>query len=323
MKAFHRASRRAFTLIELLVVIAIIAVLISLLLPALGKARSVARATKCAAQIKSSHSLMSTFAAERKGQAPIAGWWKDVPAANFDERFAGHAPNQIPRDLFYYDDRRGIRRPLPYFAQLAFFSGMPLDTSSRAALEAQLGQGDEDQFKPLAQLYRCPDDRTSATGAGSPDLGGTLRPNGNDALAIDELTSYAFNEYALGQFIEAGRERRLKGVIEKCAYPSKVFYLVDGEANAQNVGFMTIWDYVLDQGNTLYRYNNDYATTYAPGWSERGVYKQFDLSRHGRSVNAGMLDGSVRVTTLLPTDTLKELFISDPGDPTRPNPFHY
>ncbi len=51
-RSVHFLSRRGFTLIELLVVVAIIALLIAILLPSLQAARAIARATKCASNIR-------------------------------------------------------------------------------------------------------------------------------------------------------------------------------------------------------------------------------------------------------------------------------
>src|SRR4051794_37928401 len=68
-------KRHAFSLVELLVVIGIIAILIGLLLPAIQRARLVARTTQCATQLRAVGQALAVYANNNQGYFPSWSGW--------------------------------------------------------------------------------------------------------------------------------------------------------------------------------------------------------------------------------------------------------
>lgn len=82
-------TSRAFTLVELLVVVAIVALLLGVLIPALSKARDLARLTACGANLRQLMTAVHTYGADfddrvpagPEGPSPFGRPWTEVNGA--------------------------------------------------------------------------------------------------------------------------------------------------------------------------------------------------------------------------------------------------
>ncbi|MGE3108194.1 MAG: prepilin-type N-terminal cleavage/methylation domain-containing protein [Phycisphaerales bacterium] len=97
-----RPSCRGFTLIELLVVVAIIAILVSILLPALGQARKLSRATQCLSNQRQIGMALQMYGHDYEEWVPREGTYNPINPP--------HARDRLPWPValrLYLDERAG------------------------------------------------------------------------------------------------------------------------------------------------------------------------------------------------------------------------
>jgi len=94
-----RPVRRGFTLVELLVVVAIIALLLGILLPALGKARELARITACTSNVRQLTVALVQYSVEWKGRFPPNVTSGDPEEWYHEERIGQYLPDMDSADL--------------------------------------------------------------------------------------------------------------------------------------------------------------------------------------------------------------------------------
>jgi len=122
MRANNR-PKTGFTLIELLVVIAIIALLMGILLPALGRARELARRTVCMANVRRLAISMKLYTDNYDGKFPPDRLRK---ATDFIE--VGPYRRFMPRWIWYLNEGMGyVINPYEYETEEEFNAALEMD----------------------------------------------------------------------------------------------------------------------------------------------------------------------------------------------------
>jgi prepilin-type N-terminal cleavage/methylation domain-containing protein/prepilin-type processing-associated H-X9-DG protein len=154
----NRIRRRGFTLIELLVVVAIIGVLLAIVIPALTKAKEVARELICKTNIREYGLVGTLYLEDNNFRFPFPWWiiykdpWNFFSSTEYDHSWHddSHHPDQAPGHLWPYLQNKKINI-CPVFDSLARAgrasghtsgcNGIPMRPTFTYSMNSYLGEG--------------------------------------------------------------------------------------------------------------------------------------------------------------------------------------
>jgi prepilin-type N-terminal cleavage/methylation domain-containing protein/prepilin-type processing-associated H-X9-DG protein len=256
-------KKARFTLIELLVVIAIIAILAGMLLPALSKAREMAKSITCAANLKQVGLMLYTYMSDSNGYLPAPGLGKGGAAA------LGYAESSLyvvswEAKLYY----TGIMQPnrLSYKGDAGSMSTVSID-----------GQYTSDAFVYSSASYfdilRCPS--RSAENIKIPaSVNGYWAGFYNNCYGFNRLLSYQRSDY------DGTAAFMAKTAIDPTRISQTSKRALVTEVSAMG-DFVQEWDFLT--------YSPTYCPIYPHGTSNNNLF-------YGRG-NVLYLDGHVDTTT--------------------------
>jgi len=197
----NRRWRAGFTLVELLVVIAIIAILAAMLMPALSRAREMARRTSCLNNVRQIGLGLILYAEDYRGFYPLSNDWMrtgDEPGI----QTALVYPRYITQlEVFLCPSNRALRAPQP--ADAALGGSYPYMGIELARFEDILALFGPSPPRPLrtaspAEVMVLSDDRTNHI-RGDEVAGGNLLYADNHAEWVNPGT-FPFDPQTLSLF---------------------------------------------------------------------------------------------------------------------------